>query len=173
MRCPVTSQLVGNQLLGWVSNAPIGGSLRFDLPHVGEAVAGASPPVSDTLFPVRRREGGITTGVAIHNLESSAELVCCELLREGVLLDSVSLPLGPNRQMSWLIDAAFTGTEAPEAPEQVGPEAAMDPGALHPGTLADTEASSIEPPDPGPAGRAAPSHRWPASPAPNLKPGTP
>ena len=33
---------------------------------------GASPPVGDALFPVRRQEGGITTGVAIHNLEEEA-----------------------------------------------------------------------------------------------------
>ena len=55
-----------------ISSVPIGGMLRFDLPGIGEAVVGASPPVSDTLFPVRRREGGITTGVAVHNLEEEA-----------------------------------------------------------------------------------------------------
>ena len=48
-----------------VSEGPIGGMLRFDLPHVVEAVVGASPPISDALFPVRRREGGINTGVAV------------------------------------------------------------------------------------------------------------
>ena len=94
-----------------VSDGLIGGMLRFDLPHIGEAVVGASPPVTDALFPVRRREGGITTGVALHNLELSSELVRCELLREGVLLDSVSLPLEANGQTSWLIDAAFPGTD--------------------------------------------------------------
>ena len=94
-----------------LSDAPIGGMLRFDLPHIGEAVVGAGPPISDAIFPVRRREGGITTGVAIHNLESSSELVRCELLQEGVLLDAVSIPLGPNGQTSWLIDAAFPGTD--------------------------------------------------------------
>ena len=94
-----------------VSEGPIGGMLRFDLPGIGEAVVGAGPHLSDAIFPVRRREGGITTGVAIHNLESSSELVRCELLREGVLLDSVSIPLGPNGQTSWLIDAAFPATD--------------------------------------------------------------
>ena len=94
-----------------VAEGPIGGMLRYDLPAIGEAVVGAGPLISDALFPVRRREGGITTGVAIHNLEASSELVRCELLREGVLLDSVSLPLGPNGQTSWLIDAAFPATD--------------------------------------------------------------
>ena len=54
-----------------VSDGPIGGMLRFDHPDLGVAGVGASPPLSDALFPVRRQEGGITTGVALHNLESS------------------------------------------------------------------------------------------------------
>ena len=40
-----------------VSNGPIGGVLRFDLPGIGVAGVGASPPVRDALFPARR-EGG-------------------------------------------------------------------------------------------------------------------
>ena len=59
--------------------------LRFDHPDFGVAGVGASPPLSDALFPVRRREGGITTGVALHNLESSPGLLRCDLMREGVL----------------------------------------------------------------------------------------
>ena len=97
-----------------VSDGPIGGMLRFDLPGIGEAVVGVSTPIGDAIFPVRRREGGITTGVAIHNLESSSELVRCELLREGVLLDSVSIPLGPNGQTSWTIDEAFPAADTSE-----------------------------------------------------------
>ena len=94
-----------------VAEGPIGGMLRFDLPHIGEAVVGASPPVRDTLFPVRRQEGGITTGVAIHNLESSPGLVRCDLMREGVLLDAASIALEANGQTSWLIDQAFPAAD--------------------------------------------------------------
>ena len=94
-----------------VSDGPIGGMLRFDLPHVGVAVVGASPPLSDALFPVRRQEGGITTGVALHNLESSPGLVRCDLLREGVLRDAASFPLEANGQTSWLIDQAFPAAD--------------------------------------------------------------
>ena len=94
-----------------VSDGPIGGMLRYYLPHVGEAVVGAGPPIGDAIFPVRRQEGGINTGVAIHNLESSPGLVRCELLREGVLLDTVSIPLEANGQTSWLIDQAFPNTD--------------------------------------------------------------
>ena len=90
-----------------VSDAPVGGMLRFNLPHIGEAVVGASPPLGDAIFPVRRREEGITTGVALHNLESSPGLVRCDLMREGVLRDTASFPLEANGQTSWLIDQAF------------------------------------------------------------------
>ena len=94
-----------------VSDGPLGGMLRFDHPAFGLAGVGASPPVSDVISPVRRREGGINTGVALHNLESSPGLVRCELLREGVLLDAVPIPLEANGQTSWLIDQAFPGAD--------------------------------------------------------------
>ena len=93
------------------SGGPIGGGLRFDLPEIGVAGVGVSPPVRDAVFPVRRQEGGINTGVAIHNLESSPEIVRCELMREGVLRDAVSLPLAANGQSSWFIDAAFPAAD--------------------------------------------------------------
>ena len=94
-----------------LSDGPIGGMLRFNLPHIGEAVVGASPPLGDAIFPVRRREEGITTGVAIHNLESSPALLRCDLMRDGVLRDSASIPLAANGQTSWLIEQAFPGTD--------------------------------------------------------------
>ena len=90
-----------------VSDGPIGGMLRFDHPALGVAGMGASPPVNDAIFPVRRQEGGINTGVALHNLESSPGLVRCDLMREGVLRDAVSIPLEANGQTSWLIDQTF------------------------------------------------------------------
>ena len=64
-----------------VSDGPIGGMLRFEHPDLGVAGVGASPPLSDALFPVRRQEGVINTGVALHNLESSPGLVRCDLMR--------------------------------------------------------------------------------------------
>ena len=94
-----------------VSDGPIGGMLRYNLPTIGEAVVGDSPPVSDVIFPGRRQEGGINTGVALHNLESSPGLLRCDLMREGVLLDAVPIPLEANGQTSWLIDQAFPAAE--------------------------------------------------------------
>ena len=94
-----------------ISEGPIGGMVRFDHPDLGVAGVGASTPVSDALVPVRRQEGGITTGVALHNLESSPELARCELMREGVLLETASIPLDPNGQTAWFIDDTFTATD--------------------------------------------------------------
>ena len=94
-----------------VSDGPIGGMLRFEHPAFGVAGVGASPPLSDALFPVRRQEGGINTGVALHNLESSPGLLRCDLMREGVLLDAASIPLEANGQTSWLIDQAFPAAD--------------------------------------------------------------
>ena len=72
-----------------------------------DADPGRHVGVGDAIFPVRRQEGGITTGVALHNLESSPGLVRCDLMREGVLRDSASIPLEANGQTSWLIDQEF------------------------------------------------------------------
>ncbi len=94
-----------------VSDGPIGGMLRFDHPDFGVAGVGASLPLSDALFPVRRQEGGITTGVALHNLESSPGLVRCELRKEGVLRDAASIPLAANGQTAWFIDQAFLAAD--------------------------------------------------------------
>ena len=90
-----------------LSDGPIAGFVRYSVPGVGVAGVGASQPVSDALFPARRQEGGITTGVALHNLESSPGLVRCDLMREGVLLDGASIPLEANGQTSWFLDEAF------------------------------------------------------------------
>ena len=72
---------------------------------------GASPPISDAIFPVYRQAGGITTGVAIHNLESSPAMVRCDLMSAGVVRDAVSISLAANGQTSWSIEEAFTAAD--------------------------------------------------------------
>ena len=91
-----------------VSDGPVGGMYWSDHSGIGQTVVGPSPAVSDAIFPARCQEGGINTGVAIYNLESTAGLARCELMREGVLQDAVRIPLAANGQTSWMIDAAFT-----------------------------------------------------------------
>ena len=104
----------GELLMGSVrviSEGPIGGMLRFDHPALGVAGVGASTPVNDAIVPVRRQKGGITTGVAIHNLESGPGVIRCELRQAGVLLDAASIPLEANGQTTWFIDATFPDTD--------------------------------------------------------------
>ena len=138
-----------------VSDGPIGGLLRFEHPGVGAGVVGASPPVSDAIFPVRRQEGGINTWAAIHNLESSAGLVRCDLMREGVLLDAVSIALEANGQASWFIDQAFPAADTSDFAGSVRCDAVgagrfsavaleMDPGNRIFTTLPVTEMPSQE-----------------------------
>ena len=94
-----------------VSEGPIGGMLRFEHSAYGAAGVGPGLPLSEAVFPVWRREGGITAGFALHNLEEEAAEVTCDLMREGGVLDTVSLPLEANGQTSWTIQDAFPATD--------------------------------------------------------------
>ena len=94
-----------------VAGGPIGGMLRYNIPEVGVAGVGASPPTRDALFPARRQEGGINTGVAVHNLGEEAMEVTCELMQGGTVLGDVRLPLAANGQVSWFIDEMFPATD--------------------------------------------------------------
>ena len=89
------------------AEGPIGGVLRFDIPGFGVAGVGDSPPVRDALVPVRRQEGGINTGVALHNRGTTALLVRCRLMRDGAVLEETIIPLAANGQDSRFIDQVF------------------------------------------------------------------
>ena len=69
----------------------IGGVLRFDLPGIGVAGVQVSQPLRDAIFPVRRREGGIDTGMALHNREEEAAVVSCRLMKNGAVLEEVEI----------------------------------------------------------------------------------
>ena len=90
-----------------VSDGPIGGMLRFDLPHIGEAVVGASLPISDALFPVRRQEGGINTGAAVRNLEAEAVTMTCHLIQGGDVLATTPVELAAGGQKARFINELF------------------------------------------------------------------
>ena len=93
-----------------VSNGPIGGVLRFDLPGIGVAGVGASPPVRDALFPARREGGGISTAAAVHNIEEEAIVVSCRLMSGGVVLEEMEIALAANGQEAQFIEEMFTTT---------------------------------------------------------------
>ena len=90
-----------------VAEGPFGGVLRFDIPRLGVAGVGDSPPVRDALVPVRRQDGGINTGVAVHNRGTTALLVRCRLMRAGAVLDETVIPLAANGQDARFIDQVF------------------------------------------------------------------
>ena len=94
-----------------VSDGPIGGVLRFDLPGIGVAGVGASQPVRDALFPARRQAGGISTGAAIHNLGEEALVVGCQLMKDGAVLEEEEISLEANGQEARYIEEMFTSTD--------------------------------------------------------------
>ena len=54
------------------SDNSLGGVVRFSMPDIGIAGVGASQPLDGFAMPVRRKSGGINTGIAIHNTEGQA-----------------------------------------------------------------------------------------------------
>ena len=94
-----------------VSDGPIGGVLRFDLPGIGVAGVGASQPVRDAIFPARRQAGGISTGAAIHNLGEEAMVVSCQLMKAGAVLEEEEISLEANGQEARYIEEMFTSTD--------------------------------------------------------------
>ena len=93
------------------ANGTIGGVLRFDLPDIGVAGVGASPPVRDALFPARRQAGGIRTAAALHNLGEEAITVSCRLMSGGRVLEAVEIDLEANGQEARYIEELFTATD--------------------------------------------------------------
>ena len=101
-----------------VSDGPI---CAITIPAIGEAVVGASPPVGDALFPVRRQEGGITTGGAPQPGTGSLALRSDDR-RSPDFVRSLWRPTG---KPSWLIDRRsvsryvdFVGSVRCAAPRQ-------------------------------------------------------
>ena len=94
-----------------VSDGPVGGVLRFNVSNVGVSGVGVSRPVNDALFPVRRREGGVRTAAAIHNLSTKKIELTCQLTKEGIILEEVGVPVEANGQVAQFIDEMFTETD--------------------------------------------------------------
>ena len=93
-----------------VSDGPIGGVLRFDLPGIGVAGVGASQPVRDALFPARR-EGDLSTAAAIRNPGEEAMGVSCRLMSGGIVLEEAEISLEANGQEARYIEELFPRTD--------------------------------------------------------------
>ena len=89
------------------SDGPMGGVLRFDVPSVGVAGIGASPPVAAAVFPARRHENGINTGAAIRNLEAETMTLTCALMQNGRMLAETEIDLDAGGQVARFIDELF------------------------------------------------------------------
>ena len=90
-----------------VSDGPIGGVLRFDIPTIGVAGVGASEAVNAAIFPARYMAGGINTGAAIRNLGSEEMTVTCNLMQGGQMVDDEPILLAGNGQDSRFITEVF------------------------------------------------------------------
>ena len=94
-----------------VAEGSIGGVLRYNVPMVGVAGVGTGPPVRDALFPARRKQGGIRTAAAMHNVSEETIEVTCWLMSRGAVLEETTISLEPNGQTSWFIEEVFTTTD--------------------------------------------------------------
>ena len=90
-----------------VSDGPIGGVLRFDIPTAGVAGVGASEAVNTAIFPARRMANGINTGAAIRNLMADMTTVVCRLMAGGQRRGEAVIELAGNGQNSQFINELF------------------------------------------------------------------
>ena len=106
----ISTSGMGNGMVGSVkvvSDGPIGGVLRFDIPTIGVAGVGASEAVNSAIFPARRMADGINTGAAIRNLESEMATVTCLLRSGGQRIGEAVINLAANGQNSEFINEMF------------------------------------------------------------------
>ena len=107
----ISTSGIGDGVVGSVrvvSDGPIGGVLRFDIPNIGVAGVGASEAVNAAIFPARRMMDGINTGAAIRNLESEAATVTCRLMADGQTMGEAVISLAGNGQSSKFINEIFS-----------------------------------------------------------------
>jgi hypothetical protein len=71
----------GSALL--TADQDLGGVVRFSIPGIGVAGVGVSQPLSAFISPVRRKSGGISTGLAIKNTEDHPVSLLLLLKDEG------------------------------------------------------------------------------------------
>ena len=94
-----------------VTDGYVGGLLRFDSMAVGVAGVGAGQPVSDAIFPARRKAGGINTGAALRNLESEGTTLTCHLMQDGEVLNTAMVELAGDGQQARFINELFADAD--------------------------------------------------------------
>ena len=119
----ISTSSMGDGMVGSVrvvSDGPIGGVLRFDIPTIGVAGVGASEAVNAAIFPARRMADGINTGAAIRNLMAEPTTVTCRLMKGGQRLGEMPIPLPGNGQNSQFIHEMFANANTDDF-ERLGP----------------------------------------------------
>ena len=112
--------------LSVLSPSLMNGFLRYSL-YGNEGVAGAGVPSSagahNFIVPVQRENGGINTGLAVHNLADRAVNVRCDLMKGGMELSSAAFDLSANGQSAQFINELFPDHFAEPEPEEDPPAA--------------------------------------------------
>ncbi len=106
----ISTSSMGDGMVGSVrvvSDGPIGGVLRFNIPAIGVAGVGASEAVNAAIFPARRMADGINTGAAIRNLMAEPTTVTCRLMAGGQRMGEQPITLPGNGQNSEFINEMF------------------------------------------------------------------
>ncbi len=106
----ISTSSMGDGMVGSVrvvSDGPIGGVLRFNIPAIGVAGVGASEAVNAAIFPARRMADGINTGAAIRNLMAEPTTVTCRLMAGGQRMGEQPITLAGNGQNSEFINEMF------------------------------------------------------------------
>lgn len=87
----------------------LGGIIRFFLPGIGIAGVGQSQPLSSFIIPVRRKAGGINTGVALRSTSSKPVTITLSLRKGSQEVATTSLTNFPaNGHLAKFIDQIFT-----------------------------------------------------------------
>ena len=90
------------------ATADLGGVIRFSIPGIGIAGVGASQPLSGFIAPVRRKLGGINTGVAVRNTGDQAVDLDLRLrTQEGVEVAAAIDGLVAQGHLAKFIDELF------------------------------------------------------------------
>lgn len=130
----IATNQTGNTVAGSLSvrsSSRMNGFLRYSL-YANLGIAGAGVPSSfaahNFIVPVQRKEGGINTGLAIHNLSADRAVnVSCDLMEDGMELESAMLEeLPANGHMAKFINSIFPDYFADSDPEPE-PEPEEDP----------------------------------------------
>ena len=98
------------------SDGRLGGVIHYTVPGTGTAAVGASELLDGFITPVRRKEGAINTGIAVHNSGITPVTLRLELRsRDGQEIASGSIPeFAAGAHLARFIDELFSDVDSHE-----------------------------------------------------------